>query len=191
MNKKHIIIFGIALIALCLAILTVKQLNADPFQTNIQKLIDRKSIRAIRTAQTKLLAMGPPIVPRLLTELEVITNTLTESEIYSFSTGNPVQHNAKPVLARQNIYNIISALDAGTCERIIIESSKSNSPELCVILSSVDSESLLALPNAHLLNISNSLQNVLQSPGAADGVKNCVTNFFDELRLRERLNSVK
>lgn len=191
MRKNLIIQIGVAIITLYIALLVLQHFWVDPFQANMQKLVSRKSVQDIRSAESNLLKMGPPIVPQLLSELEIITNTLTESEIYRWSSGSTVSPNAKPVLAREGIYNIISTLSANTYERIIVESSKSNNPELCVVLAGADFESLLALPRGDLFNISNSLENVLQSRTAADGEKSCITNFFNCLRFQEKVSANK
>jgi len=190
MKKSKIIVLILLLVVFAYwAVSYVQRRTADPFQTYIQKLERRNSITDIMSAQSGIISLGTNVVPRLVDELEIITNTLSQEEIYNLClhgySGNGVNHDARPTLARENIYGLISTLDAKTYQQMVIKSCRSNDLELCLILKGANSEKLLLLPKEQLFELTNALSEALKVSNTNSPNRTCIEDFFNRLEFQQ------
>ena len=170
----------------------------DTFQANINKLIQRKTVQDIRDANYNLSKLGPAIVPRLISELNILTNKLTEHQIYTLSNygylsdDTPDHLLGRMGLVRIEIYSLISEFDAHAYIEIITNLCNSNNPELCLALRGGDLEKLLDSQTNELLILTNTLAAKRISLQSDVAEKLCISNFFDRYALlRSATNYLK
>jgi hypothetical protein len=178
----------VAIAAMFLAVFKHHRASKDEFQICVAKLVKRRSGQDIRDAQSAILKMGPSVVGRLLSTLDTVTNTLTQDEIYTACShgGLSSLHNARPTLAREDIYSLISTLDVDSYRRMVLESCQTNSAELCMILSGANCETLLTLPDTELFNLTNTVAVTMTGASVDPREKWCGENFLGRLQFAQK-----
>lgn len=194
MKKTTIIaIATTALAAICIFIHFFIPIGGsrDPFQENITKLIERKSGQDIRDASYNLRKMEPSIVPRLIGELNIITNELTKRQIYTFCNNGYMPDDAadhllgRTALFRSEIYSLIAGHDAHTYVEMLTDLCHSNNPELCLALRGVNCQDLLSLPTNELSALTSTLSAKQGSVETDEGKRLCISEFFKRLALAQ------
>lgn len=186
-----IVIATAAIAVMFLLIFNTVDKVSDPFQENINKLIKRKSAQEIRDAGYRLYKMGPSIVPRLIGELNVLTNKWTKEQIYTscnegWIPGNTPDHlPGRTALFRSDMYSLISALDTHAYVETVMGLCRSNDPDLCFALTDACSEELLKLPTNEFFILTSTLAAKQGGVETDEGERLCITNFFNRLEFTQ------